>query len=515
MFWGCIDPHFSWLLPFGCPHSDTALRPVPSGRNLGKWCESIMATHLSTASKPRESSAPRKEPRRSSRAWRLPPVLFRDPAAPEPFDGAGILMELSGPAAVLLWQTQRDVMLWALSRAEGIGHCLHLFTGDSADKAAQISRLADFEGEARTSLDLLFSILYLGGLDEPTRGSAAAMAIAEWAAGRGAWRTAVAFAQGASALLPADADAAFHVGRYALSGGGSAALAETWLRRAVGLARRSHDRATYAESYIALGRAYLSSGDTARAESALVSAARACRRSSVPISSGRAHAALLQLALARGDATAAERRSRLALQNIPRDHPERGPVLLQRAVILVRSGRASQGVARVLFRSAIASPGAEQVRTLALVIRALGGVARRERRQVRNMRLGEQAWVAAINAVASLGQTQETASAAFELGEACVEVGLHDRGVEAARFAYNTSRHDPATRDFADRARRFILDHAALAETARISAAAATTRPGRRVGEGSHQRHRPAQPCGEESHSERNDSGPGHECGAT
>src|SRR5688500_13731619 len=56
----------------------------------------------------RRRSAPRA--RKTTRRWHIPPPLVH---GPEPLEGGSILEELQSELGALLWQSLRDVMLWA------------------------------------------------------------------------------------------------------------------------------------------------------------------------------------------------------------------------------------------------------------------------------------------------------------------------------------------------------------------------------------------------------------------
>jgi hypothetical protein len=79
--------------------------------------------------------------------------------------------------------------------------------------------------------------------------------VAAWARRSGLARTAVAFAQAGALVSPRYAEAAVHVGAYARAAGGQEARAGTWLRRALGLARRERDRTAYSVALVELGLA--------------------------------------------------------------------------------------------------------------------------------------------------------------------------------------------------------------------------------------------------------------------
>jgi hypothetical protein len=119
-------------------------------------------------------------------------------------------------------------------------------------------------------------------------------------------RTAIDFAQAAALTAPERAEAALHAGIFAAAAG-QGARAGTWLHRAVGLARRDEDRATYAAALVELGTVYERHGATDRAVHFFQLAFRAGRRHSELAARMRAAHGLLRIARVRGDDEAARR----------------------------------------------------------------------------------------------------------------------------------------------------------------------------------------------------------------
>ncbi|HEX5724040.1 MAG TPA: hypothetical protein VFX98_01165, partial [Longimicrobiaceae bacterium] len=86
-------------------------------------------------------------PRRSSsRRWCIPPAILREPN--EMLEASQILEELDSDVGLLLWQSLRDVTLWAEvppERREGLfspdaaHHRLGLLTGAGAEPTVEVS----------------------------------------------------------------------------------------------------------------------------------------------------------------------------------------------------------------------------------------------------------------------------------------------------------------------------------------------------------------------------------------
>lgn len=88
---------------------------------------------------------------------------------------------------------------------------------------------------------------------------------------------AISFGQAAALLLPRNAEYAFLVGRLCRRSG-QAGRAETWYRRAIGLARRSRDSHSFARAWMGIGHLFLSRGEYVQAENAFQRAFQRARR---------------------------------------------------------------------------------------------------------------------------------------------------------------------------------------------------------------------------------------------
>lgn len=227
------------------------------------------------------------------RCWCVPPALLHDPG--DTLEGDHILGESPGHFGLLLWRTVRDVTLWADTPPERRGE---LFRGESR---LVLLTGTDIPPEVSAAVDTLHGMLTLGGRADTELVSQCCLQVAAWARGAGLARTAVAFAQAGALASPLYAEAAVHVGTYARAAGGQEARAGTWLRRAVGLARRERDRTAYSVALVELGLLYEGLGDEARAERYYRFGFRAGRRFSARTARMRAAHGLFRLARARHD----------------------------------------------------------------------------------------------------------------------------------------------------------------------------------------------------------------------
>ena len=144
--------------------------------------------------------------------------------------------------------------------------------------------------------------------------------VSRWAEGRGALGTAMEFAQAAALVLPRDAAPALAAGALAMRWR-RLARAETWLRRAIGLARQGKQWEPYAQAYVELGALYVRRGQPEPAERFYLKGWRAARRFGLPAVRGAAQHGLLVQAMEAGDLEEAERYARGALKAYGRGHP--------------------------------------------------------------------------------------------------------------------------------------------------------------------------------------------------
>lgn len=222
-----------------------------------------------------------RQPRRADfskpvkRRWRVPPPLLRDADAPGP-EGLLILSEIPGELGLVLWRSLRSVILWAetdppLRRG--------LFDEDAADRR-QVEILSTVPATAQPLREALEDLLPI--LDKPERADPefagiACTRIAAWADSQGAPLTALEFLQAGSLCCPANPGFALAVGRSArdLAQYGRA---ESWLYRAIGLARQARDWNCYVRAYLQHGTMLFRRGAIPAARRSIVKALRRSRR---------------------------------------------------------------------------------------------------------------------------------------------------------------------------------------------------------------------------------------------
>jgi hypothetical protein len=259
--------------------------------------------------------------RGAARQWCVPPAIMRGPG--ERVDGVGVLAESSGELGLLLWQTARDVALWGETPHNQRGN---LFADGSGD--ARVAQLAatDLPAVISASVDTIHGMLTLGTRADGSLLSICCLEVAAWAHGNGLSETAIAFAQAGAVAAQEFGEAALHTGMYALRAG-QVARAGTWLRRAVSVSRREHNRPAYAAALVELGALYEGGGRTEQAERFFRLGYRAGKRYAARSARMRAAHGLFRLARSRGDAISAAQFA-LAAQRVYEPDAGGGPALL-------------------------------------------------------------------------------------------------------------------------------------------------------------------------------------------
>lgn len=327
-----------------------------------------------------------------------------------------MLAEHSGEAGVLLWQCYRDVLLWAGTPPE--------LRADLFRRIAAV-QAAGLDPEMLRAVRTLNRAL--GQSSDDGSMTSAALSIATAAERTGAAATALGYAQLAAAAAPTAAGAALAVGQLAVRQG-HAALAETWLRRAIGLARRSGEWEFYGGALNTLGGLWEEAGRLRGARTEYRKALRLARRRSLYETHREALAGLLRIALREGDQASAERYAKSILRMFGRDHPDRGAVLLDVAEMELRRSRHARAAA--LLREALARVDADaQATALTMLVRAAGGTGDRE--------MLHSAWQRALRVIDAYGSTSAGARLLLSLARAGAEV-LEERQADVvARVAWS------------------------------------------------------------------------------
>jgi tetratricopeptide (TPR) repeat protein len=315
------------------------------------------------------------------RKWCIPSAIVRSPG--ETLDGIPLLDELDGVLGLLLWQTVRSITLWASTPAE-VRHQLFNGVSNEGPAAADSSVPEDLR-------PLLHSIL--SRLVGPRRRvdpellTLDCLQVAAWARRGRVPRTALAFAQAGALASPEFPEAALQTAACALDVGESE-RAETWLRRAIAVARRGCDWVVYSTAYVLLGNIYREKEMLAPAERYLMMGFRAARRAGVPLARRDAAHGLFRIALARGDLPRAVQMADIAQRRCVGQHPNATKLLLEFARFWLDQGQprlAGQALRRLPRPP---SHPEDALETAALTARALAELGRHQS----SRKAAERAW---------------------------------------------------------------------------------------------------------------------------
>ena len=245
---------------------------------------------------------------RGPRPWKSPPAPAR--RSHETIRGIEILTELPNPLGIFLWLLLRDVELWAGSPPALRSH---LFVLDTLLQPPP-EMLDEIAADA-FALRTMITREAAGG------GAVACRNIAAWASER-APNTALYYAWAAAAVSTQSATLAREVASYARRVSDSP-LAESWLRRAIALARTEDGWATYGRAYCDLGDLLSKKEQYGQARAAFVRTLRVCRRHGLPRGlRASALLGLLRLALIDGTLGTADPLQRRLLRLYAAGHPE-------------------------------------------------------------------------------------------------------------------------------------------------------------------------------------------------
>ena len=261
-------------------------------------------------------ASPPNRPRKPRRRWRwhVPPALVH---GGESLEGVQVLDEVQGPLGLILWETYRDVVVWAITPPEER-------TGLFAD-GAHAGRLLALEAlgpDAALERGLRGAAVVLADPDGAPEQEvmAACRQVADWAEQRGLLSTAVTLAAAGAMAAPAHAGAAFRVGQIARRKG-EGARAETWFRRAIGLGRQAKDWTSYSEAFLGLGNLYKQRGNYPAARRFHIRGLRAARRHALRDVQARALHDLFTIAVETSPPAEAQELAKLAFRAYGPRHP--------------------------------------------------------------------------------------------------------------------------------------------------------------------------------------------------
>ncbi len=234
-----------------------------------------------------------------------------------------MLDDFPGPAGAMLWLALRDALLWAATASRDR---TRIFAdGALARRLALLDRAG--AGPARGSaLALAGLLLRQRDPAQPAEVAAACLEVAGWAVERGAPATGLAFAQAAALATSDEPGPALEAGLLALRRGDEA-RAESWLRRALALARRAGSAPAATGACLGLGRLYAARGQAAQARRFYVSALRRARGSGLVRDMAAAMHGLFELARSGATSDDADALARGALLRYGAAHPRAAELL--------------------------------------------------------------------------------------------------------------------------------------------------------------------------------------------
>lgn len=216
-------------------------------------------------------SGTQRKPRRRWR-WHVPPALVH---GNESLEGTEMLDEFSGAAGLALWQSMRDVTLWAGAREpEERAGLFHAGTYETRLKQIEQAGLDAAIDAPLRALAAICRDPEAAGMEEILQ---ACRDISNWAEAQEKLGTAISMAQAGALAAPANAAAGFRVGQLARRKA-EYARAESWFRRVIGLGRQAKDWASYSEAFLGLGNLYLQRGNVPAARRFHIRGLRAARR---------------------------------------------------------------------------------------------------------------------------------------------------------------------------------------------------------------------------------------------
>lgn len=373
-------------------------------------------------------------PRKTLRRWRVPPALTHGDT--DAFEGLSLLDEVPGELGLVLWQTLRDAMLWAQSNpaerdalfVDGAANtrvAAMLAAGTPAELEEPLKAVAGMVGNAQTAREENVAL--------------ACRQVSQWGEGRGLLAAALAFAQAAAVVTPADPTAAYTVGRLARRRA-EHARAESWFRRTVALARQAGDWPTYALAFVGLGNLYAHRGNYPAARRFHQRALRAAGRNSLHDIRGMALHDLFAIAIDTGDAAEAHEMARGAYEAYGPHHPQLARLAHDLAYFWLSEGHFEKSLPVLRTVLPHFEEPAMRIIVLADLARAYGGIGDREGFQ--------QAWDETTELMRNFPGSDTPCRSWLDLAHGALSLGIWERAEEAATRAQELAarRSDARTR---------------------------------------------------------------------
>lgn len=317
-----------------------------------------------------QPGTPARRPRRRWR-WHVPPALVH---GNETLEGTEMLEEFSGAVGLVLWQSMRDVTLWAGGREPQ--ERTDLFRADANEQRLRQLEQAGIDATIDAPLRVLARISAEPSVITEEEILAACRDIATWAEGQEKPATAISFAQAGALAAPANAAAGLRVGQLARRKA-EYARAESWFRRVIGLGRQAKDWASYSEAFLGLGELYTQRGNYPAARRFYVRGLRAARRHALRDIQGRALHSLFVIAVDTPAPGEALEYARAAFKAYGPTHPRLPTLARDLSYFWMTRGRFAQALA--VFQALAPHLGTQGERMLntADIGRAAGGAGNR------------------------------------------------------------------------------------------------------------------------------------------
>ena len=316
-----------------------------------------------------QPGTPARKPRRRWR-WHVPPALVH---GNETLEGTEMLEEFSGAMGLALWQSMRDVTLWASAREPG--DRAGLFHAAAHEQRLRQLEQAGIDAAIDAPMRVLARISADPAAMTEEEILAACRDVATWAEGQQKLSTAIAFAQAGALAAPANAAAGFRVGQLARRKA-EHARAESWFRRVIGLGRQAKDWASYSEAFLGLGELYSQRGNLPAARRFHIRGLRAAKRHGMRDIQGRALHAMFVIATDTAPAEALDL-ARQAFRAYGPSHARLPMLARDLAYFWMTRGRFAQALA--VFQALaphLATPGERMLNT-GHIARAAGAAGNR------------------------------------------------------------------------------------------------------------------------------------------
>lgn len=326
--------------------------------------------------------------------------------------GAEVIAELPAEVALWVWNALRAVLLWAGEEAEGREG---LFETEAMEAWERELLTTSFDAEVRCPLAVLAREMTHAAEASPARVAWTCLCVADWALGKRAVGTALAFAEAAALSWPDHTRYAWTAGRL-LRAHGRVRDADLWLRRAARLSADRGDWEGQARSLTALGNLYVHSGNYPRARDLHRQVLRVSQRHHLHDQEAMALHDLFVVATLTSDFGGADDYARRAFEAYGPHHPRTSALAYDVAYFWMQQADFSSALTVLLaMRGHFAGQADETVRVLGSIARAAGACGRAD--------LFNEAYREGWALVPTIQGGRFPAPALVEMGEGALKLG--------------------------------------------------------------------------------------------